>query len=146
MKIISSAFENNLIIPSKYSCDGENINPPLAFSEIPEDTKSLVLIVDDPDAPTGTFVHWVLFNIDPKINGIQENSIPRSAMSGKTSVGEKDYVAPCPPSGTHRYFFKLYALDTILNLSSPDKRELEAGMNGHIIEQAELVGLYSRVS
>lgn len=144
MKIVSSGFENNSKIPPKYTCDGENINPPLSFSEVPENAKSLVLIMDDPDAPMGTFIHWVLFNIDPKTTEIKENSVPQSASLGKTTTGRSDYVGACPPSGTHRYFFKLYALDTVLNLNNPDKTELEAKMQSHILEKSELIGLYSR--
>lgn len=144
MKIISSAFENNSIIPAKYTCDGENINPPLSFLDVSASAKSLALIVDDPDAPMGTFVHWVLFNLDSKVIGIEENSIPQGVALGKTSVGKTNYVGACPPSGTHRYFFKLYALDTSLNLADPDKETLESAMRGHILEKAELVGLYNR--
>lgn len=144
MKISSLVFKNNSKIPSKYTCDGENINPPLSFSDVPENAKSLVLIMDDPDAPMGTFVHWILFNIDPNMNGIKENSAPKASY-GKTSVGKADYVGACPPSGTHRYFFKLYALDTILNLTNPDKATLEKAMQNHIIDNVELVGLYSKV-
>jgi len=144
MKIVSSAFENNSKMPSKYTCDGEDVNPPLSFVDAPVNAKSLVLIVDDPDAPMGTFTHWVLFNIDPKISGIKENSIPQSALLGKTSAGKIGYVGACPPSGTHRYFFKLYALDTTLNLVNPDKTELEEKMHGHIIAQTQIIGLYSR--
>jgi Raf kinase inhibitor-like YbhB/YbcL family protein len=144
MKITSTAFENNGKIPSKYTCDGVGINPPLAFSGIPQDARSLVLIMDDPDAPMGIFTHWVLFNIDPKTIAIGENSVPQSASLGKTSTGEEGYVSVCPPSGAHRYFFKLYALDTVLNLTNPDKAILEKEMLGHVLEKAELIGLYSR--
>ena len=103
MKITSSAFENNTKIPSKYSCDGENVNPPLSFLDIPADAKSLVLIMDDPDAPMGTFVHWILLNINPKTSQIEENSILQKALQGKTSAGGLGYFSACPPSGTHRY-------------------------------------------
>jgi hypothetical protein len=153
MKIISSAFENNSKIPAKYTCDGENINPPLSFSDIPANAKSLVLIVDDPDAPNETasnaadaFVHWILFNIDPETIELKENSsLQGQALRGKTSAGKTDYVGACPPSGTHRYFFKLYALDTVLNLTNSDKATLEKEMQGHILDSAELIGLYSRI-
>jgi Raf kinase inhibitor-like YbhB/YbcL family protein len=144
MKITSSVFENKGKIPSKYTCDGENINPPLSFSEVPASTKSLALIVDDPDAPMGTFVHWVLYNIDPKTTEIKENSIPKSAEQGKSSSGESSYFGACPPSGAHHYHFKLYALDSVLNLDNPDKATLEKAKQGHIIEKAELTGLYSK--
>ena len=143
MKITSSGFQNNSKIPEKYTCDGENINPPLSFSDIPQNAKSLVLIMDDPDAPMGTFVHWVLFNIDSRENGIAENS--SLGTEGLSTTEKKEYIGPCPPSGTHRYFFKLYALDTALNLpSTPDKKAVEEKMQGHIIEKAELIGLYNR--
>jgi Raf kinase inhibitor-like YbhB/YbcL family protein len=144
MEIASSVFENNAKIPSKYTCDGEGINPPLSFVDVPENAKSLVLIVDDPDAPIGTFVHWILFNIDPKTSGIKENSAPEFALRGKTSAGVMGYVSPCPPSGIHRYFFKLFALDSSLDLKNPDKAELEEKMQNHILEKSELIGLYSK--
>jgi Raf kinase inhibitor-like YbhB/YbcL family protein len=145
MKIISSAFQNNTKIPSKYTCDGQNINPPLSFFEVPVNVKSLVLIMDDPDAPMGTFVHWVLFNIDPKTNEIKENSIPQFAVVGKNSAGKLNYTGACPPSGLHHYHFKLYALDAVLSLANPDKATLEKEMQGHIFEKVELIGLYSRI-
>ena len=144
MKITSSAFENNTEIPAIYSCDGRGINPPLAFNEVPANAKNLALIMNDPDAPNGTFVHWVLCNIDPKTQEIKENSVPQGALKGKTSAGGFDYVAVCPPLGTHRYFFKLYALDAVLDLTEPTKAEFEEKMQGHIIEKAELIGLYTR--
>lgn len=145
MIISSPAFENNKEIPSKYTCDGENINPSLQISKVPEGTQSLVLIMDDPDAPAGTWVHWIIWNIDPKTAEVAENSVPPGGVGGVTSFGSTGYGGPCPPSGTHRYFFKLYALDTKLDLpSEADKAQLEKAMEGHILDQAELVGLYSR--
>lgn len=144
MKIASIAFENNAKIPSKYTCDGENVNPPLNFSDAPKSAKSLALIMDDPDAPMGTFTHWILYNIDPSEKGILENSVPPSALQGKTSRGVAGFVGSCPPSGTHRYFFKLYALDAVLTLDNPDKTALEEAMQNHILEKAQLIGLYSR--
>src|SRR3989344_1940186 len=141
MKIQSSAFNNNETIPVKYTCDGENINPPLSFSDIPSDAKSLALVMDDPDAPSGTWVHWTVWNIDPKTIEI----VPQNAIEGTTSFGKPGYGGPCPPSGTHRYFFKLYALDNTLQLSaSSTKEDLEKAMEGHIIGQTDLVGLYKR--
>src|SRR3989304_219809 len=138
MKIISSAFENNSNIPSKYTCDGENISPPLSFVDVPQNAKSLVLIVDDPDAPIGIFVHWVLFNIDPGISEIKENSIPQSALQGRTSVGKEGYVGACPPSGTHHYFFKLYAVSKILALTpNAEKQTVEEAMKDNILDKAE---------
>ena len=144
MKIKSSAFENNQLIPPKYTCDGGNINPPLLISDVPNEAQSLVLIMDDPDAPMGTWIHWTLFNIDPKISEIAEASSPQGAVQGKTS-GANRYGGPCPPAGTHRYFFKLYALDTSLDLhSDADKAKIEQAMQNHIIDQAELIGRYAR--
>lgn len=144
MKIISPAFGPNQPIPEKYTCDGENISPALRISDVPASTQSLVLIVDDPDAPMGTWVHWILWNIDPKTAAIPENSVPPGAIQGKTNR-ENNYHGPCPPDREHRYFFKLYALDTELDLDqSADKSRLEQALADHVIEQAELVGLYNR--
>ena len=145
MKISSSAFESNQNIPVKYTCDGDNVNPPLEFKDVPPQAVSLVLIVDDPDAPAGTWAHWTVWNIDPATTSIAENSVPPKAIAGQTSAGQNTYGGPCPPSGAHRYFFKLYALDTKLSLSSFSlKADLEKAMENHILAQAELVGLYSR--
>ncbi|MCD6500585.1 YbhB/YbcL family Raf kinase inhibitor-like protein [bacterium] len=145
MKIESSAFKENQSIPEKYTCDGENVNPLLKISEVPEAAKSLVLIVDDPDAPMGTWVHWTVWNVSSKTTEIPENSVPEGAIEGMTDFGKPGYGGPCPPSGTHRYFFKLYALDTTLGLSSSAKKvDLEKAMEGHILDKAELIGLYSR--
>ena len=143
MKITSSAFAHNQKIPSKYTCDGDNISPPLTIEDIPANTKSMVLIVDDPDAPSGTWVHWTVWNIDPNKTEIIESNIP--GVEGITSFGKPGYEGPCPPSGVHRYFFKLYALDNLLNLSTLiDASQLEQAMEGHILSQAELMGSYSR--
>ena len=145
MKITSSAFKYNSKIPSKYTCDDKNINPPLEFSDIPKETKSLVLIVDDPDAPSKTWVHWIAYNIDPSTTKIEENSVPREALQGTTDFGKPGYGGPCPPSGTHRYFFKLYALDTILDAPNGlTKQQVLEKVKDYVIEEAELVGLYSR--
>lgn len=145
MKITSQAFTNNGYIPKKYTCDGEDINPPLNVGEVPPNTKSLVLIVDDPDAPMGTWAHWVVFNIDPEIKEIAENSVPAGSVLGKNDFGKLEYGGPCPPSGTHRYFFKIYALDTILNLSQgTTKEEVEKAMQNHVLDWGEIVGLYKR--
>ena len=142
MKLNSPAFENNQLIPSKFTCEGDDINPALIIDGIPEGTKSLALIVDDPDAPIGTWVHWVVFDI-PIISKIEENSIP--GKEGVNSAGRRNYHGPCPPSGTHRYFFKIYALDTVLNLKEGiNKGELEKAMQGHILDKVELIGLYKR--
>lgn len=145
MQITSPVFENNQQIPAKYSCDGDNINPPLQITETPEGIQSLVLISDDPDAPSGDWVHWLIFNIDPQTSEIAENSVPQGAIEGTNSFGNTSYGGPCPPSGTHRYFFKLYALDTRLDLREDNnKQDLLKAMQNHIIDSAELIGLYQR--
>jgi len=142
MKITSPAFNHNGHIPLKYTCEGQDFNPELDLSDIPEGAKSLTLIMDDPDAPMGVWVHWVVFNM-PIIQRIEENSVP--GKSGITNSGKKEYHGPCPPSGTHRYFFKVYALDAELKLEEGiSKGQLEKAMQGHILDKAELVGLYKR--
>lgn len=146
MTITSTAFKHNQNIRSKYTCDGENINPPLAFSNVPAPAKSLVIVVEDPDAPSGIFIHWVLYNIPSTTLQILENQIPAGSVLGMTDFGRENYGGPCPPSGTHRYFFKLYALDTTLNLSKgASKEEVEKAMEGHVLEYAELTGLYKKI-
>jgi Raf kinase inhibitor-like YbhB/YbcL family protein len=146
MNLASPAFKNNGNIPKKYTCDGNGINPPLAIYDVPIDTLSLVLIVDDPDAPmAGGFVHWVVFNIDPKTKEIGENSKPAGAIESTNSSGKTGYVGPCPPSGIHHYQFKLYALDEKLRLDKSAKRkDVLLAIAGHILDQALLVGLYQR--
>lgn len=145
MQISSPSFKNNQSIPSKFTCTGENINPALEFADVPQQTRSLVLIVDDPDAPVGTWVHWVVFNILPSIIRIGENTKPAVGTEGITSFGKPGYGGPCPPSGTHRYFFKLYALDKMLDIrQTADKKAVEVAMQGHILSQAQLIGLYSK--
>lgn len=145
MKLASSAFADNNFIPAKYTCDGENVNPPLEISNVPENAQSLVLIVDDPDAPAGDWVHWTLWNILPQTKNILENSVPAGAAKGITDFGRPGYGGPCPPSGAHRYQFKLYAVDTTLDLSSSArKKDIENAISGHIISQSTLVGIYKR--
>lgn len=145
LQLESFAFKHNKYIPEKFTCDGEDINPTLLIKNVPSGTKSLALIVDDPDAPVGTWVHWVVWNIDPNTSEIKENTVPKGAQQGVNDFRKHDYGGPCPPSGTHRYFFKLYALDTMLNLSSNTKKgDLEKAMKGHILEKAEIIGLYKR--
>jgi Raf kinase inhibitor-like YbhB/YbcL family protein len=148
--ITSTAFKEGEMIPQKYTCDGQNISPPLKWESIPAQTKSLALIVDDPDAPAGIWVHWVIFNIPPTATGLPENvptktSLADGSVQGKNDSREIGYDGPCPPGGTHRYYFKLYALDTMLKLSSGvTKPELLKAMEGHIVAQAQLMGRYSR--
>ena len=145
MKLTSPAFQHHQRIPVKYTCDAQDINPPLQIAEAPEGAQSLALIMDDPDAPRGTWVHWTVWNIDPTTTEIAENSVPAGAVQGMTDFRRPGYGGPCPPSGTHRYFFKLYALDSKLTLpTKTDKKALEKAMEDHILARAELVGLYSR--
>jgi Raf kinase inhibitor-like YbhB/YbcL family protein len=143
LTIKSSSFQHNSPIPKKYSCDGENTNPPLTIEGTPKESKSLALIVDDPDAPNGTFDHWVVWNIPPSTTKVAENSVP--GMEGLNGARQKGFMGPCPPSGTHRYFFKVYALDTELSLGAKStKRDLEKAIQGHILAKGELIGLYHR--
>jgi hypothetical protein len=140
--VTSSAFVHDQKIPAKYTCDGDNVNPPLTIEGIPEGTKTLVLIADDPDAPVGIWDHWIVWNI-PVTSAIEENSVP--GKEALNSFGKKSYGGPCPPSGTHRYFFKVYALDAELDLgANANKADVEKAMRGHVLGQGELVGLYSR--
>jgi Raf kinase inhibitor-like YbhB/YbcL family protein len=142
---LRSVFNHNEQIPTRYTCDGEDINPKLDISDVPPGAKSMALIVDDPDAPMGTWVHWVVWNIPSDRAGIEENAVPTGAVQGTNSWNKLGYGGPCPPSGTHRYFFKLYALDIEIDLKQgASKEELEKAMKGHILEQAELIGLYNR--
>ena len=143
MRIRSPEFEHNQVMPKRLSCQGEDVNPLLVIEGIPKEAKSLVLIVDDPDAPSGTWVHWVVYDM-PVIGRIEENSIP--GKQGINSAGKRDYHGPCPPSGTHRYFFKIFALDKMLNLDEGlTKEELEQAIEGHILDKAELLGLYKKI-
>jgi len=138
----SPAFEHNTSIPRKYSCDGEAVNPPLTITGAPATAKTLALIVDDPDAPGGTFDHWIVWNL-PIEGKIEEGSMP--GIEGLNSEDQEGYYPMCPPSGTHRYFFKAYALDTTLSLKpTAHKKDLEKAMQGHILSKGELVGLYKR--
>lgn len=147
--IIESVFESQQPIPAKYTCDGENVSPPLKFLQIPQGVKSLVLIVDDPDAPHGTFDHWIIWNLPPHLKEISEGGEELKKMQPQPKQGmngfrKSSYQGPCPPPGKpHHYHFKLYALDTQLTLpEGSSKQEVEKGMKGHIIDQAELVGTY----
>jgi Raf kinase inhibitor-like YbhB/YbcL family protein len=144
-KISSPAFENNAFIPEKFTCVGKDTNPPLKIENTPQGTKSIALIVDDVDAPRGIWVHWVVWNIPKGTTEIKENSVPEGAKQGLNDFRKRQYNGPCPPPGTHRYYFKIYALDTILNLE-PDttKADLEKAMKGHIIGQSYIIGLFKR--
>jgi len=143
MKITSSAFQEGATIPSKFTCDGADASPPLQIADIPSGVKSLALIVDDPDAPGGLFTHWMVWNLSPQTSTVAEGSVPKG-MQGTNDFGKSGYGGPCPPSGTHRYYLKIFALDRELNLSSGAKRaQLDAAMKGHIVAQGELMGRYA---
>ncbi len=145
MRLVSKVFQNNGPIPAKYTCDGANINPPLLISDVPEKAKSLVLVVDDPDSPTGTWTHWLVWNINTGLNEIKENEIPDEGVEGITSFGKVGYGGLCPHQGEHRYVFKLYALNEFLTLDpKSDAKALESAIMGKILDKAELMGLYSR--
>ena len=144
-RISSPAFENGGEIPKKYTCDGANVNPFLKIENVPSNTKSLALVLDDIDAPRGSYVHWILWNIDPNIREIKENSVPEGTVQGKNDFKKPNYGGPCPPRRVHQYVFKIYALDILLN---PDpnftKKDLEKAMEGHILSRAQLKGVYKR--
>ena len=150
LKVTSPAFEDGGMIPAQYTADGANVSPPLAWSTAPEGTKSIALICDDPDAPMGTWVHWVLFDLPPGTAGLPEN-VPADELlesggrHGVTDFRSYGYGGPAPPSGTHRYFFKIYALDAMLNLEGRvTKKDLLKAMEGHVLAQGQLMGKYSR--
>jgi Raf kinase inhibitor-like YbhB/YbcL family protein len=144
MKLTSPAFEHNEVIPSEYTCDGSDKSPELNIEGVPQNTVSLVLINDDPDAPVGTWDHWIVFNIPAKITRIDKGKEPQG-IAGKNSWGKTGYGGPCPPSGTHRYIFRLYALDKMLDLKEgSSKAEIMESMQGHILSQIELIGKYQR--
>jgi len=148
MQISSSGFTDAM--PSRFTCDGFDVSPPLSVSGVPPAAVSLVLIVDDPDAPDPAapkmvWDHWVVWGIDPAVRDIPEGTVPQAGVQGRNSWGRNDYGGPCPPTGTHRYFFKLYALDVALSLSKDSsKRDVEMAMQGHIIDEAETIGTYHR--
>jgi len=145
MKIESTAFGHEGKIPSQYTCDGENIHPPLSFSAVPSQTRSLVLVVDDPDAPSGTWVHWLLWNMSLQVKSMGEGVTPQGATEGTTSFGATGYGGPCPLDGEHRYFFKLYALDVEIELpKETTKEKLEEVMLGHVLDKGELIGYYGK--
>ena len=145
MKVTSSSFQEGGIIPEKFSKNGQNVSPELKIEDAPAEAKCLVLIADDPDAPVGLFTHWLVWNIDPKTTQISEGSAPSGAVQGKNDFGEMGYGGPQPPSGTHRYYFKVFALDRTLDLKPGAKRrDLDAAMKGHVIAQGQLMGRYSK--
>ena len=145
MTITSPAFENAQAIPSQFTCDGDDAHPLLNIRDVPESAQSLALIMDDPDSPTGTWVHWTMWNIDPTATQIAEGEVPEGAVEGQTTFDKTGYGGPCPGSGTHRYFFKLYAIDVKLRLSSEaDKAALAAALEGHVVAYADLMGTYMR--
>lgn len=151
MRLTSTAFEHNGLIPAKYTCQGDGINPPLIFENIPAEAVSLVLLCDDPDAATDpngpgvTFDHWIMWNIPPRLHEIPENSTLQNADTGANSTGESGYMGPCPPTGSHRYVFRLYALDTELDLpEGSGKESVENALAGHVIAQTELIGTYQK--
>ena len=144
MKITSPSFQEGGSIPEKFSKNGQNVSPELRIEGVPAEAMSLALIVDDPDAPVGLFTHWLVWTIDPKITQIAEGRAPSGAVQGKNDFGEIGYGGPQPPSGTHRYYFKVFALDRRLDLKPGAKRrEVDAAMKGHVIGQGELMGRYS---
>ncbi len=148
--VTSDAFAEGGMIPIQYTCDGADISPPLKWSGLPDGAKSLALICDDPDAPSKTWVHWVLYNLPPELTGLPDSILSNEVLDngarhGITDFGRSGYGGPCPPSGTHRYFFKLYALDTVLDLPDRvDKEQLEAAMEGHVLASGQLMGTYAR--
>jgi len=150
MEITSTAFANEGMIPRRFTCDGEDISPPLSWKGLPGGTKSLALIADDPDAPRKTWVHWVVYNLPADSGGLPENVSPEKTLAGggkqgTTDFGRIGYGGPCPPSGTHRYFFKLYALDAEIGLApGATKEELLQAMAGHVLAEAQLMGRYRR--
>ena len=155
MKLSSPSFENQGTIPEKFTCDGEDISPVLEWFGAPEGSETFVLIVDDPDAPDPanprmTWVHWVLYNIPAAVGslpeGVEDSDLPDGTLQGRNDWNKTGYGGPCPPIGQHRYFHKLYALDTALSdLGQPTKEKLEKAMDGHVLSQAELIGVYQRV-
>ena len=146
MILSTPAFEHKASIPSFYTCDGQDTAPVLNISEVPDGAKSLALIMDDPDSPTGTWVHWTMWNIPPDTAQLGTDALLQGTVEGPTSFDNTGYGGPCPGSGEHRYFFKLYALDTLLAIEpDSDKAALVSAMDGHILDQAELMGTYQRL-
>lgn len=150
IKLTSPAFEHNSQMPAKYTCDSQNISPPLQWENIPDKTKTIALICDDPDAPMGTWVHWVLYNLPKEKRALEENypddeTLEKGIRQGFNDFGNIGYGGPCPPGGTHRYFFKIYALDCTFGITQiPDKKMIENLMTGHILATGQLIGKYTR--
>ncbi|MDX1921199.1 MAG: YbhB/YbcL family Raf kinase inhibitor-like protein, partial [Candidatus Caenarcaniphilales bacterium] len=145
MQLASPAFNEGGFIPQKFTCDGEDLSPPLLISNVPAKAKELVLILDDPDAPNGNWNHWLFWGINPSTSRIKENEAPKEAIFGNNDFKRQKYGGPCPPSGTHRYFFKLYALDSKLSLPEGSSRDtLLSAIKGHIIEETSLMGKYKK--
>ena len=145
MQLASPDFRDGEMIPAEFTCDGKNWNPALNWSGIPAAAKSLALIVDDPDAPAGTWTHWLVWNLPPKLTGIVKGTMLEYAVQGRNDFGDARYGGPCPPSGTHRYFFKLYALDARLDLpQGASRKAMEAAMKGHVLATAVLMGRYAK--
>jgi Raf kinase inhibitor-like YbhB/YbcL family protein len=150
LDVRSSAFEEGGAIPAHYTCEGLDISPPLSWSSVPNGTRSLALIVDDPDAPRGAFVHWVIYNLPPDTRRLPEDvpnqrTLPSGALQGMNGAGSIGYTGPCPPNGTHRYFFKVYALDTDLDLGGgATKEDVVRAMEGHVLAEGRLLGTYQR--
>jgi len=148
--VVSPAFKARAPVPAKYTCDGEDVSPPLTWHNVPKDAQSIVLICDDPDAPAGTWVHWVCYDIPPDVAALDENmppaeTLPCAGRQGVNDFGNIGYGGPCPPGGTHRYFFKVCALDTVLGLpAGQTKKQIEKAMQGHVLASGELIGVYSR--
>jgi Raf kinase inhibitor-like YbhB/YbcL family protein len=144
MEIISPVFRDGGVIPPPYTCAGQNVNPPLNFLNVPPKTQSLVLIMHDPDAPGGDYLHWLVWDIPPHTESIAVNGLPVGAFQGVNGSGKIGYMGPCPPSGTHRYFFDLYALDTTLDLpSGSDLKDVVKAQAGHVLDHCELIGLFA---
>lgn len=151
MDLMSPAFEHNGVIPARHTCDGENISPPLRWVGVPEESKTLVLICDDPDAPSGTWSHWVLYNVSPQMDGLGEGvpddeRLSPTGMQGRNDFGDSGYGGPCPPRGSrHRYYFRLFALDTSLDLlPGATRQQVLDHLQDHVLAQTEFIGLYSR--
>ena len=145
ISVTSSAFQNYGMIPDQYGCNGSGINPPISLLSLPDKTVSIALTIIDPDSPSGHFAHWVVFNIDPSVQRIEENSLPFGGVQGKNDFGHNAYGGPCPSFGTHHYHFAAYALDCKLPLyAGAKKSQLDQAMEGHILDQGELVGTYSK--